>query len=78
MEVKVTLKYSFYRKYLNDKEWASVTLSKGTTLDELIEQLEIDRHFVREFTINGATKKPDTILSHGVEVGVWPILPGGG
>ena len=78
MEVKVTVKYSFYRKYLNDKEWAGVTLDEGTTLDELIEKLEIDRRFVREFTVNGFKKEPDTVLSHGVEVVVWPILPGGG
>lgn len=78
MEVKVIVKYSFYKRYLNDEGWDSVTLSEGSTVDELIEKLGVDRRFVREFTINGFKKGPDTVLSHGVEVVVWPILAGGG
>lgn len=78
MEVHVTVKYSYYRKYLKDRDYADVTLSEGATLNDLIKQLGIDQHYVRLITINGVTSEADTVLSHGDDVVVWPPLIGGG
>ncbi len=77
MEVKITIKYSFKRKDLKD-QLISLALREGTTLDQLIDKLEIDRDLANLTTVNGVKKMPDTILHHGAEVVIWPILIGGG
>ena len=78
MEVKVTVKYSYYRKYLDDRDDPSVTLNEGATLNDLVEQLGVARYYLREVIVNGEVKEMDTVLSHGDSVVIWPPRIGGG
>jgi molybdopterin converting factor small subunit len=78
MEVKVTVKYSHYRKYLDDQAFPSVTLAGGATVKDLVEELGVPGYYLKEVTVNGEVKELDTVLSDGDTVVIWPPRIGGG
>jgi len=78
MEVTVTVKYSHYRKYLNDQNHGGVTVKEGATIKDLVEELGVPGYYLHHVTINGQQKELKTILSHGDTVVIWPPLIGGG
>lgn len=78
IEVNVTVKYSYYRKYLEDRDYSGVTLKDGSTVRNLIEELEVPTYYLREVTVNGKKKELDEVLSDGDVVVIWPPRIGGG
>lgn len=57
MEVKVTVKYSYYRKYLADHDFSGVILNAGSTVQRLVEELEVPAYYIREVTVNGGEER---------------------
>ncbi len=78
VEVEVTVKYSYYRKYLNDQEHAGVAVKEGATVKDLVESLGVPNYYLHHITINGLAKELNTVLSHGDRVIIWPPMIGGG
>jgi molybdopterin converting factor small subunit len=78
MEVKVTVKYSYYRKYLEDRDYPGVTLGRGATVKDLVEELGVPGYYLKEVTVNGEVKELDTILCDGDSIVIWPPRIGGG
>ncbi len=78
MEVKATVKYSYYRKYLDDRDFPCVNLREGATMKDLVEELGIPAYYLKEIRINGEVKDLSTVLSHGDEIVIWPPRIGGG
>jgi len=78
MKVKVTVKYSHYRKYLNDQNHACVTVKEGATIKDLVEDLGVPEYYLHRVTINDQKKELNTPLSDGDRVTIWPPMIGGG
>ncbi|OGP52625.1 MAG: hypothetical protein A2Y65_08225 [Deltaproteobacteria bacterium RBG_13_52_11] len=78
MEIKVIVRYSHYRKYLDDKDYPGVTLQGGATVKDLVEELQVPGYYLKEVTVNGEVKELDTVLSEGDTVIIWPPRIGGG
>jgi molybdopterin converting factor small subunit len=78
MEVNVTVKYSFYRKQLDDRDFPGVSLRDGATVKDLMDAVGVPAYYLKEVTVNGEAKEPDTVLSDGDAVVVWPPRIGGG
>jgi len=78
MVIKVIVKYSYYRKYLDDRDYPSVTLKGGATVKDLVEELQVPGYYLKEVTVNGEVKELDTVLSDGDTVIIWPPRIGGG
>jgi molybdopterin converting factor small subunit len=78
MEVTVILKYSHYRKYLNDQNHGCVTVKEGATVKDLVEQLGVPQYYLHHVTINDQIKDLSAPLSDGVRVIIWPPMIGGG
>jgi len=77
-EVRVTVKYKYYRKYLDDQDFSGVPLEEGTTVKELAEKLGISSYYLNRITVNGEQKPADAVLSDGDAVVIWPPRLGGG
>jgi molybdopterin converting factor small subunit len=78
MEVSALVKYSSFRKQLQDKDFGKITLKKGTTAGEFLDQLDIPEYYLNKITINGVNQSMDTILSDGDDIVVWPPRIGAG
>jgi molybdopterin converting factor small subunit len=78
MEVHVTVKYSHYRKYLNDQTHGGVTVKEGATVKDLVEELGVPGYYLHHVTVNGELKELTALLSEGDAVVIWPPLLGGG
>ncbi len=77
--VKVKL-YATLRRHFPDLgvgEAMSVELSQGTSVKDLIDELELPEEQVKVIFVNGTVRKEDHRLSDGDEVGVFPPVGGG-
>ncbi len=54
-----------------------VELSNGTTLSDLMNQLNLPQREVKVTFVNGRTQPPDFQLQNDDEVGVFPLIGGG-
>lgn len=78
MKVQATVKYSHYRKFIDDRGYPGVTLKEGATVKDLVEELGVPEFYLKEVTINGVVKDLDTVLSDGDTIVIWPPRIGGG
>jgi len=78
MEVRVTVKYSFYRKYLADREYDQVTLKEGATVGQAVDQLGISEYYLSRIIVNGEERGLDSVLSDADSIVIWPPRIGGG
>lgn len=78
MKVDVIVKYSTFRKYLEDKSFDAVEVPEGATARDLVPLIELPEYYFNQVTINDYEKPPDTVLTDGDRVGIWPPRIGGG
>jgi molybdopterin converting factor small subunit len=78
MEVRVTVKYSFYRKYLTDREHDKVALKEGATVRQAVDQLGVSEYYLSRITVNEEERGLDFVLSDADSVVIWPPRIGGG
>jgi len=78
MEVRVTVKYSFYRKYLTDREYDKIALKEGATIRQLVDQLGVSEYYLSRITVNGEERGLDFVLSDADSIVIWPPRIGGG
>ena len=76
--IRVVVKYSSYRKYLEDKDLGELTVLEGTTVRDLVKKIDVPEYYFNQVTINDYNKMPDTVLSGGDVVLIWPPRIGGG
>ena len=56
---------------------ATITVKKGTTIDELLEKLNLPSNITNVVMVNGANKSRETQLEEGDVVSVFPPIAGG-
>ena len=56
---------------------ATITVKKGTTIDELLEKLNLPSNITNVVMVNGASKSRETQLEEGDVVSVFPPIAGG-
>ena len=56
---------------------ATVTVKKGTTVNELMEKLNIPPKITNVIMVNGEHKKRETALEEGDIVSIFPPIAGG-
>ena len=56
---------------------ATITVKKGTTIDELLEKLKLPSNITNVVMVNGASKSRETQLEEGDVVSVFPPIAGG-
>ncbi len=56
---------------------ATITVKKGTTIDELLEKLKLPSNITNVVMVNGASKSRETRLEEGDVVSVFPPIAGG-
>jgi sulfur carrier protein ThiS len=79
MKIQLNL-YASLTRYLPHEgkgNSCTVALSEGTTVDELLSQLEIPSDAVKLIFLNGVHATGDEILKDGGRVGVFPPIGGG-
>ena len=79
MKIQLNL-YASLTRYLPHEGKANsctVSLSDGTTVGELLRQLEIPSDAVKLVFLNGVHATGDEILKDGDRVGVFPPIGGG-
>ena len=56
---------------------ATITVRKGTTIDELLEKLNLPSNITNVVMVNGTHKSRETQLEEGDVVSVFPPIAGG-
>lgn len=79
MQVRLSL-YASLGNYLPDKEGgnpAIIEVESGTTIGDLLDQLNVPAEFPKILFVNGVHAERDTPLKDGDEVGAFPPIAGG-
>ena len=76
--IRVVVKYSSYRKYLEDKDSGRAYGRRRHNRSGPGEKDRRARYYFNQVTINDYNKMPDTVLSGGDVVLIWPPRIGGG
>ena len=66
-----------YRPGLGLGEAEAVELAEGTTLGQLIQQLDLPEDEVKVVFVNGISREIDHVLADGDRVGIFPPVGGG-
>ena len=77
IEVRV---YATLRKYLGEEdqqEVLEIAMAPGSTVADLIMQLNLPAHEVKVVFINHRAVLPDRVLEEGDRVGIFPLVAGG-
>ena len=61
----------------SQKKRITMTVKKGTTIDELLEKLNIPPKITNIIMVNGIHQKRETLLNEGDVVSVFPPIAGG-
>ncbi|OGP65036.1 MAG: hypothetical protein A2170_02865 [Deltaproteobacteria bacterium RBG_13_53_10] len=79
MRVRVKL-FATLSRYFGDVTAGTpfeIEAPDGATLTDLVNQLKLPREEVNILFVNGRSCSMDWILTHGDEVGIFPLVAGG-
>ncbi len=79
MRVELRL-FASLRRYLSDKADGSnciMEVGEGTTIQGLLDRLDIPPDIPKLIFLNGTHARADTVLKDGDRVGVFPPIAGG-
>jgi molybdopterin converting factor small subunit len=79
MQVKLSL-YASLGRYLPDKSDSNscvMEIEKGTTIRDLLDQLNVPLELPKLLLLNGIHAQSETVLKDGDRVGAFPPVAGG-
>lgn len=74
MHIKVKLYAGFRQGRFSEKEW---NFSEGITVDQILEELEIDKNEAGVVLVNSRQVERDYTLCEGDEIAIFPLIAGG-
>jgi sulfur carrier protein ThiS len=78
IQIRLKLASSFFRDYQRKLDDGRMEVKKGSSVQDIVEELDLPRKMVGVITVNGKQGSIDTILSDGDDVCIFARAIAGG